>query len=80
MGNAITSQLFKVIFFGFSGLLLVSFTLLTFLQGIILQLGGDLTGALIYYITSAISVSVAYLIYIRAKLALRVVEYSELRN
>jgi len=76
--NSLFKQTIKVAFFLGLGILLIAFSILTFIQGILWQLEGQFVPAFLDYFVAILCLAINYWIFIRAKEAFRIAEYSEL--
>lgn len=76
--NSLFKQTLKVAFFSGMGIILIALSILAFIQGILWQLEGNFLSAFLDYFVAILCLAIDYWIFIRAKEAFRIAEYSEL--
>jgi len=78
--NLLLKPKLKLAFFTTIGIFLVALFTLTFIQGILWQLEAQFLNAFADYFVAILCIAIDFWIFLRAKQALRVVEYSELHS
>lgn len=67
------SQVFRALFFFLAGIILISFFLVTFIEGILLQMEKQSAFSVVYYFVSLCCIAATYWTYLKAKAVLRTI-------
>ncbi|MFH1586711.1 MAG: hypothetical protein ABID38_02550 [Candidatus Diapherotrites archaeon] len=76
--NSLLKQTLKVALFLGAGVLLIALSILSFIQGLLWQLEANFVQAFLDYFVAILCIAIDYWIFMRAKEAFRIAEYSEL--